>query len=268
MPRDDGWSTGAVRERCTNLRAALLQRASVTPVELDEYWPGGSQNPSTRGRGAWLYCLNSYARLMGRAEAAATSGDSQDALLAALAADPVPVTLTDGQEYSCHPKSYLALRWMAHADELLGAMLHSIGKIDYFASEEQEALREAAMLGTTELQLALVWAALHPGVGLPFDERRRLPPLPDSIRALTPHDIYRGLQAYRTANLQGLAALPALTDGAPEGKRPTFAMWFSSMATESGVSTDVLMRERPLNQLLVAARLHSRSRESSQAGAT
>lgn len=250
-----------VRERCQNLKAALQGRASITAAELAEYWPGGTGNPETRGRGPWLFCYASYARLMGRAEAAAASGDSQDTLLAALAADPVPVTLSDGAEYSCHPKSYLALRWMAHADALLGAMLHQIERIPYFASEEQESLREEAMLGTTELQLALVWAAIHPGVGLPFDEQRRLPPIPAEIQALTPLDLYRALQAYRTANLQGLAALPALTDGGTDGKRPTFAMWFSSMATESGLPADVLMRERPLTQLLAQARLNAAARE-------
>lgn len=250
-----------VRERCQNLRAALQSRASVTAAELADYWPGGPGNPDTRGRAPWLFCYASYARLMGRAEAAASAGEAQETLLAALAADPITVTLTDGTEHACHPKSYLALRWMAHADALLGAMLHQMERIPYFASDEQETLREEAMLGTTELQLALVWAAVHPGVGLPFDEQRRLPPIPDTVQALTPLDLYRILQAYRQANLQGLAALPALTDGAPDGKRPTFAMWFSAMATESGLPTDVLMRERPLAQLLAQARLSAAARE-------
>jgi hypothetical protein len=266
VPRDDGWSVGAVRERCQNLKASLQSRASVSAVELAQYWPGGAENPEKRGRGAWIFCYASYARFMGRAEAGKASGQSQDALLAALAADPVPVTLTDGTTYQCHPKSYLALRWMAHADALLGAMLHSMAKIDYFASDEQESLREEAMLGTTEIQLALGWAAVHPGVGLPFDERTRLPAMPAHIASLTPLDLYRIVQAYRAANLQGLSALPALTDGAPEGNRPTFAMFFANIAAENGVSPDALMRERPLVQLLAQARLSALSREPAKAG--
>lgn len=261
MSRDDGWSTRAVRERCERLRVTLAHHPSVSAAELAAYWPGGAENRATRGRGAWLYCYASLFRLMGRSEAAAASGDDQDALLAALAAEPVSVTLSDGSERLCFPKSYLALRWLAHADALLGAMLHSIEQIPYFASDEQEGLREEAMLGTTELQLALVWAAVHPGVGLPFDERRRLPPIPDEIRDITPLDIFAIIRTYRTANLQGLSALPLLTDGAEGGNRPSFAMWFSSVASESGLAVDVLMRERPLVQLLSQARLASAARE-------
>lgn len=256
-----------VRERCQNLKATLQGRASVTAAELAEYWPGGTGNPETRGRGPWLFCYASYARLMGRAEAAAASGDSQDALLAALAADPVSVTVPDGATYLCHPKSYVALRWLAYADALLGAMLYQIERIPYFAADEQESLREEAMLGTTELQLALVWAAVHPGPGLPFDERQRLPAIPADIQAISPLGIYRVIQAYRTANLQGLAALSSLTDGAADGKRPTFAMFFAGLATESGVSADSLMRERPLVQLMAQARLSVLAREPAKAGA-
>lgn len=267
MPRDDGWSVSAVRERCQNLKAALQYRASVSPVELAEYWPGGTANPERRGRGPWLYCYASYSRLMGRAEAASASGDSQEALLAALAAEPVAVTLPEGTTFQCHPKSYLALRWLAHADALLGAMLHQMERIPYFQTDEQDSLREEAMLGTTELQLALVWAAVHPGPGLPFDERQRVPAIPPEIQAISPIGVYQVLQAYRSANLQGLAALPALTDGAVDGSRPTFAMFFAAMAQESGLSSAALMRERPLVQLLAQARLSALSREPAKAAA-
>lgn len=255
-----------MRERCQNLKASLQHRASVTPVELAAYWPGGSGNPDTRGRGPWLYCYASYARLMGRAEAMAATETTQDDLLRALAADPVRVELADGSELFCYPKSYLALRWMAHVDALLGAMLFQMEKIPYLDSAAQEDLREEALQGSTELQLALVWAAVYPGVGLPFDERQRLPAIPDIIRALTPLALYQIVRAYREANLQGLAALPALTDGASDGQRPTFAMFLAGLAQEHGLPADVLMRERPLVQLLAQARLSAAAREPAKAG--
>lgn len=255
MPRNDGWSTGAVRERCTHLRAALQGRASVAAEELAAYWPGGAENSARRGRGAWLYCYASYSRLMGRAEAAKAASATEDALLTALAATPVAVTLTTGAVVHCHPKSYLALRWMAHADTLLGAMLDCMDRIPFLTEERQEDLREQALQGTTQLQLALAWAAGHPGVGLPFDAQATLPAPPDWVVDLTPQDLYRILKGYREANLQGLAALPALTSGAPEGPRPTWAIFFAHRSTESGLAADVLMRERPLAQLLAEARL-------------
>jgi hypothetical protein len=265
VPRDDGWSVGAVRERCQNLKASLQYRASVPAAEVDRFWPGGAENPEQRGRGAWLFCYASLARLMGRAEAAQAAGTNQDTLLDALAALPVAVTVVEGTTFQCHPKSYLALRWMAQVDRLLSAMLDVAARIPLMASEQQEELREEARIATVELQLALLWAAVHPGPGLPFDDRELLPAIPEPIRAISPLGIYQVLRAYRTANLQGLAALPALTDGELDGTRPSFAMWFASLATESGLSADVLMRERPLTQLLAQARLSALAREPKRA---
>lgn len=263
----EGWTRDDLRARCTQLRDALTAAGTVPTDRIAAYWPGGAENPN-RGMGGWIYCYASLGRLHGedavRRELAGGARGEQD-LLAALAAEPVAVTLPEGTTFQCHPKSYLALRWLAHADALLGAMLHQIERIPYFQADEQESLREEAMLGTTEMQLALVWAAVHPGPGLPFDERQRIPTIPPEIQAISPIGIYQVLQAYRTANLQGLAALPALTDGAVDGRRPTFAMFFASMAQESGLSADALMRERPLVQLLAQARLSALSREPAKA---
>lgn len=271
------WSVRALHQRCQRLREALEARGAQ-PEALAAYWPGGAEN-THRGRGAWVYAYAQLVRLTGETDLRrqmASAGGGEADLLAALAAEPVAVTVTGvpaGEtapaQRHAHPKSYAALRWLARDDTLLGAVLGQLDLLPVPRSPADQDLADRALAASIGVQQRMAWAALHPGPDLPFDPLAETPDPPPKITALTPMDLVAVLRAYRQANQRGLMALPRLTGAEPGGRdRPTWAMFFATVAQDrGGIAPEELMRERPLDQLIVQARLARLARTPAEAGA-
>lgn len=246
----------------------LRHRALATEDELNGYWPGGAENPDLTIKG-WVFCFANYTRFAGRIEKPSANSDAAEAdVLAALRDSPERVTLSDGKDQYAHPKSFEALDWIAQRDRRITWLVEQREKVASRAIAKTPGLLDAVGNELTFQTGLMVWVATHEGCGLPFPSRVVPEELPEWIEEINPLDSLRIRQAFMQVNAVRLHALQlqlAARLTAKEKATQQPALWttfFATRAEETGIGSDVLMRDRSLGSQLAAALVTSDSRRA------
>ena len=141
------------------------------------------------------------------------------------------------------------LTWMlAQRAELLG----------YAHPEALSALPRVLDAISYTYQL-LAWLVTFEGPGSPFPAHDDAPEPPEWVRALQPWDVLAICEAHQQHMLR-LSALTALLDdkragGDEEGTRPSWSVFYGSLALDTGESVTTLMKHRSLVSLMASVRL-------------
>lgn len=271
------------KERCTNLRAALLGAQVISATDIAPYWPGGAENP-TRDIRAWINCYAQLARFSARSEARQEfthgehSGRSAE-LIALLANTPrrvrllVPLNIEDNsdpiEEVVVGYRSWTALRMIA-----VYARIATRIAIDLEVLETSSAHADLLLEGHAwheRILLTMVWAAMHddPNGGLPWNHRTTIwPDLPAFLESMSVVDRLSVQHAYADVHGRALTVLSPYL--APEKERDPLGGWhtfFAGYASEHDVAVDTMMDARPfapfLAQLSLAA--HSAREQAEKA---
>jgi hypothetical protein len=201
-----------VRQRCEELKAVLVDSPDVcTAEEIADYWPGGSENKQTDFLG-WLFCHANYVRLWGRVENldgehdAADAATIQQATLDAFREKPVTVELVGPGEHgtpahvAVHPKSLDTLTLIDELDAMCRWLAERLLWLEKRWDAEAALKVPEALRELTELQLTMVWIAITPGCGAPFDPSTGLPDLPPNFRRYDALDVMLILKAHHQVN--------------------------------------------------------------------
>lgn len=253
-PGADEWSVPRLRQRCTDLREALLAREAATLAELDAILPGGAENEE-RGKSGWTIC---YGQLIGfhYRENARTDGlgreDAWQRALSALAREPITIPLLSPPAdapatLTVHHKGALALLECGRLDWLLGWFAATIKVLE--ERGRPRGFREA-VVGRSHTLGLLVWIITHPGPELPYPDYTDAPDPPRWMRHLQPEAMTLLVVAHQRMNGAALEALRLLTTE-EGGERLEWAGYFAQAAHHRGVDVYRLMRDQSLLGLLV-----------------
>lgn len=270
-------SIGDLRERCRiicdTLRFRAITAGVVSEQDIEDYRPGGPQNPNT-DQWAWIFYYANLTRMSGQlrevakhANANKPSTDEADAtVIDALRGAPVIVRLStaddDGRPrtLAVHPKGMNALCEMAARDALLRALrlaLSAVQARDDGQPTAQGADKAGALMREIGAQTAACVAiATHEGPGVPYkrSEARTWTP-PDSARELSPVDVLLVLQGYHEANTHRLAGLQHLAGPMEDEKSslaPSWTVYLGSASQSLGVRSEDLLEDWSLAGVIAA----------------
>lgn len=232
----------------TELEAALgapnaertAQRHQVTKEKLEQYWPGGEENPYP-GRGGWVYCFAMYLQFWGLVchfeddpETAEQETAAIDAAIARRsAAQPELVTLTNGNVVAVQPKGFHALSFL---DFLEAQHRHvAAAAASALAAEDAESLKVVALYPLAQSLAVRVWAWIltSEGAGLPFpDDGTQLEP-PAFTESLTAIDLIALYQAHVRVNLEDSATIARAFPSDPRESRLALAGFLNTYAGEA-----------------------------------
>lgn len=273
------FSLRMLQDRCQVLERHVVHRHYASPDELAQYRPGGSEN-LTRGMAGWVVFYAQLVRFCGREEHAEQQGSFADgAVLEALAAEPLAVTLSardvagQARTVYVYPKSLAALLTLHVRDFTLGWLAVRIDALRQALDPTALGLLDRAMEELGYQYTLLCWSVTHAEPGLPYarDEQRPTPPAELAwLAALDPWDCLRVAQAHGVVNAQRLQALEALitknSDPTAGPTRPSWSAFIGSLAMRLNQPPGHLMRDASLVELLSAVQLHaSAEREANEA---
>lgn len=282
MAEDLGWDEEGLRQRCSDLRATLLQARLATEPELDAYAPGGRENREP-GIGGWIYCYASYVGMARREETPeerTRREDAEAAVLAALRDEPEPVELVQCEQGGAprtlhvYPKSFHALCHLTARDrELLKLSVAAHVLSDSGLEENAQWGRELFAEISYQNQV-MVWAVTAEGPGLPFPDTEPRPDPPAWTAALDPGDVIRVLRAHQLVNGKRIGLIGDLLSRGQDGGRrrgPGWATLAASAASELGVPSRTLLRDHALAgwlaQLSLAAEAKAAALEEARGSA-
>lgn len=244
------------------LEKAVLTAGLATEEELKEHRPGGEGNPDKGAVGALRYLCRLH-RFHARGEnrdpnQARVLQDTQ--VLQALRDEPVSVQLPSAATTTVkvYPKSMDALMYIHGLDVQLTWMNAQRTELMAMRSATAiDALPRVLDAISYTYQL-LVWVVTSEGPELPFAAQDDAPEIPEWVRRLEPWDYILICQAHQQ-HLMRLSALAALLDDKKSPKdpvgRPSWSVFYGSLALDSGEPVNVLMKHRSLVSLMASVRL-------------
>jgi hypothetical protein len=220
--REDGVGRDVLEARAGILEMAVAKLPGVTPDAMQAQRPGGSENrdPSAMGWLSYLCWLSAeYAKGPAVPKSSGLRWDAQamNDLRAALAEEPVYVTLQSGRRVSVHPKGEAALHRLAvNQVALAWANEQHMGMM---MAMEREATAEGlhvlrlASDAVSRLRAEFVAIVTHPGPWVPWDDEATWDhPIPAWTRdEVTPLDLATLRQAYLEVNVHRVNAIAART---------------------------------------------------------
>lgn len=268
-PLGDVVGRDVLEARAKLLEQAVIASGKVSPADIDAVRPGGAGNADTSAHG-WLHFLCTLHRMHERtgvavaANAARWDPDVIEATRAALAAEPIHLTLADGTPVAVHPKSEHALHRLVLIDVALNWTVVRRVAIETLPPEQVTpqsltALRTAIDL-QTQLEREFVTVVCCPGADVPAsasgDSAWDIPLAPWSA-TLDPLDIMAIRKAHLEVNYARIQMIADRTrsyaDG--EGSNTPVAAFLGIMASELGVQPMVLARRWSLGEVFAQALL-------------
>lgn len=281
MAEDLGWDEEGLRQRCSDLRATLLQARLATELELEAYAPGGRENREP-GLGGWIYCYASYVGMARREETPeerTRREEAEAAVLAALRDEPEPVELVrKGPEDAprllhVYPKAFHTLCHLTARDRELLKLSVAAHVLTDSGLEENVTWARDLFAEISYQNRVMLWALTHEGPGLPFPDTEPRPVPPAWTEELDPGDVIRVMRAHQLVNGRRIGLIGDLLSRGQEGGRrrgPGWATLAASAASELGTSARSLLRDRTLAgwlaQLSLAADAKAEAMEAARSG--
>lgn len=251
-------------ERCTLLEHALRTRDDVTADDIDKARPGGAHNPDPSAHGwlsyfAWLHRAHATS---GAAKAVTASqrwdARGMDDMRAALAAEPIPLTLDSGRTVAVYPKGEHALNRVAVAG--LAAEWVTARRVALMA-EPPTADTLAALDRAVEAEAALiaefVWVVTHPGPGVPWTDESTWAHTPPTWCKddVSPFDVVAIRKAHLDVNLLRVNAIAERSRHLAEGGGDAMplAAFLGVMASELQVKPEELARKWSLGEIFATS---------------
>lgn len=254
-----------LKAECATLERAVRSAGLATEDYLVKHRPGGEENPSEDVFG-WLrfYAVLHRSHARGETQPDATHARNDATILDALRNEPIMVVpLEKSGDIFVYPKGLDALMHVHALDLQLAWMLAQKELLEQEASAASMNLIQYVMDAMAYTYQLLCWVVTTKGPELPYRVEDDSPEIPNYIKALSPWDVVRIVQAHQE-HLARLSVLSTLLDAKPQkegGKRPSWSMFIGSMSVELGEPANVLMKHRSLAELLAVARIHSASQE-------
>lgn len=246
---------------CEFKRRHIEARKLATSEEIASFWPRSKSAPFE----AWIFCFGGLCRLIAREEQRVANLDFSDAdarTTRALVAEPISLTLYPPGgalvTVSVYPKSHHALEVFFHnRDGLLANLAARIDVLREKGGLADHELLERATEEATYQQRLCAWAACTEGPGLPAEIWAGRAEIPEPWASVTPADLLRIHQAYVHVNHTQLEALEVLVQaGKRAGRdRPSWSIFFGSLATKMNIPAERLMRDHALVSLLATVKL-------------
>lgn len=243
------------------MERTVLTTGLATEEEVKQWRPGGVKNPD-RGAQGLLKFLTRLHRFHARGETkkANDSRGIQDAeVMEALRDQPVIVYLPSRTEpIHVYPKSMDALLIVHGLDLQLTWMAAQRAELLLIKTPEAlDALPRVLDAISYTYQL-LVWVVTSEGPEAPFAVQDDAPKPPAWITKLEPWDYVLICQAHQQ-HLMRLSALTALLDDkkAPDAPsiRPSWSVFYGTLALDMGQPVDSLVKHRSLVSLMASVRL-------------
>jgi hypothetical protein len=250
------------KAECTVLERAVRSAGLTTEEKLAEDRPGSKEYPDRDAR-SWLRYYTKLQRLHAQLQRRASSGGTEDAeVLDALRGQPVLVELVNKEHkpVQVHPKSLHACLYVHALDLKIAWLLAQKDLLESRGTAGDVLMLPKIYEATAYVYQLLVWIVCSEGPAMPFDTNDPDPEPPEWVRNLEPWDVLRICQAHQKLMLR-LQALSALIDenSAQEGKglRPSWSMFYSTMAVELKESAEHLIKLRSVGEMLAMARLNA-----------
>lgn len=277
---DAGWNDEGLRMRCERMRAALLARGHADQAEVDSYLPGGAANDETDPLGGWIYCYGQLSRLLDRLNpdpGPVRAAEAEAAISAALREEPVvvqlPAPLTNGRSHlAVHPKSLHALLHMAARDQILGRLGIALEYLREQPDGDAATLVRPIMSELSYQQRCQVWAACHPGPGLPFEDDSMYPEPPRWTLEVEVLSVLQVMRAHNVVNGHRLALLRNMLHRRSSGGDAAHLSWATLAvlgARELGVpgGARAVLREHSLERFLAELAVRAESNAEARAEA-
>ena len=278
--REDGVGRDVLEARAVVLEAAVAKQPGMTAETIAAHRPGGVENrdPSAMGWLTYLCWLHSaYAK--GPAvpsTSAATRWDARamDDMRAALAAEPVYLTLSSGRTVAVHPKGehalhrlavgQIALRWLT--ERRLALMLEA----ETNGTPAVIDLLYKATAAEAHLQAEFVAIVTHAGAGVPWPESGSwTQPVPLWMRdELTTADLVAIQRAHLEVNLLRINAIADRSRSFASGGDPMpLAAFLGVMAEELKVRPEEMARRYSLGEVFAMSYAKFEAHERAKAKA-
>jgi hypothetical protein len=255
-------SVAELKAECTVLERAVRSAGLATIEEVQSNKPGKPDNPDRDAR-AWLR----YYTALQRAHALVTktslpSSPADDAtVLDALRGEPVEVPLIrKGERVWVHPKSLNAALYVHALDLKLAWLMSQKATLEKRGTAGDVLMLQSVYEAISYVYQLLCWIVCTEGPTMPFDSTELDPRPPEWIVALEPWDVVRICQAHQKLMLR-LHALSALIDEESQheenGTRPSWSMFYSTMAVELKESAVNLIKLRSVGEMLAMARMNA-----------
>lgn len=251
-----------LRSESRLLEKAILTANLASKDEMALWAPGGENNPDKGLEGVYRYLCRLH-RFHARGEnrdpdSARALQDAQ--VLQALRDEPVPVALPSAaaEQVMVYPKSMEALLYVHGLDVQLAWMnAQRTVLLGMTTPQAIDALPRVLDAISYTYQL-LVWVVTSKGPELPFAAQDDAPEIPGWIKKLEPWDFIVICQAHQR-HLMRLSALSALLDDKKNPKdpvgRPSWSVFYGSLALDTGEPVGNLMKHRSLVSLMASVRL-------------
>lgn len=263
---------------CEFKRRHIEARKLATKDEIAGFWPRARSAPLE----AWILCWGGMVRLLAREENRTSNLDFAEAdtrITRALVAAPVELTLyplgTEPKPVRVYPKSFHVLAEFFHVrDALLFRLAAHVDVLREKGTFEDHVLLERASTELAWQSRLVAMAACTDGPGLP-DEIWAGNDVAECFEGwgwwkdVTAADLQRVHQAYVQANHLQLEVLEALVSPRRSGprQRPSWSIFFGSLATKMQVPAERLMRDHALVSLLATVKLSQPDEDEEPVGA-
>lgn len=267
-------SLRAVKAQCRTLADELLRTGAASAEAITGVRPGGSENPARDGA-AWLRFYGQLQLFRGRSQSPAAERARQgednpgdDSMtLAALAGAPTVVRIA-GVDRAVYPKSLAALLHCHGRDVVLGKLAALLARLKDADANDEHADLVAESVDEIEYHTGVcAWIALTEGPGLPFPKHDRRPAIPDDIATLGAIGFLEINRAFARVNWVNLRAMQSLLepeddDGEPNRARPSWSVFFGSLAIELHEDPMTLIENRALVSVMASTSLAASSRRA------
>jgi hypothetical protein len=196
-------------------------------------------------------------------KSSAPSSPADDAtILDALRGEPVEVPLIrKGERVWVHPKSLDAALYVHALDLKLAWLMSQKAKLERRGTAGDVLMLHKVYDAISYVYQLLCWIVCTEGPTMPFDSMELDPQPPEWIVALEPWDVVRICQAHQKLMIR-LHALSALIDEESSqdnknGTRPSWSMFYSTMAVELKESAVNLIKLRSVGEMLAMARMNA-----------
>ncbi len=257
--REDGVGRDVLQARCQVLELAVSKQPGITPELVAANRPGGADNKDQSGTG-WLTYLcwlhGQYARgpQTPKGNAARWDARAMDDMRAAMAAEPIYLTMENGRQIGVYPKgeaalnrlvvNQMALQWAT----IRRVALHDLA--DEHTTTTLDTLRDVTRFEAF-LQAEFITIVTHPGAYLPWDDVGTWEhPLPRWTLEASPFDLLAIRAAYYDVNLFRINAIAERSRHfASSGDPMPLAAFLGVMADELKVKPEELARRYSLGEV-------------------
>lgn len=250
-------------ERCTMLEQALRAANLVSVDEVDKARPGGAHNPDPSAHG-WLSYFAQLHRWHATSGATVApranrwDGVAMEDLRAALAAEPIPLTLDNGRAVAVYPKGEHALTRVAVAS--LAAEWVAVRRLALMSADpspDSLAAIRAAAEAEAALTAEFVWIVTHPGPGVPWPSEDRWETTPPAWCRddVSPFDILAIRKAHLDVNLLRINAIAERTRHLAQGgsEAMPLAAFLGVMAADLQVKPEDFARKWSLGEIFASS---------------